>query len=119
MDASGRDWPRAELRVGDADRQGVVAELQRHFVDGRLTSDELDERVAQALAARTFGDLAVPMADLPALASPTQIEPHVPDPYGHWADFSAGPPLGAVMVLVGVMILVSMFAIPAMRFGVP
>src|SRR3984893_8105361 len=93
MDASGRLWPRAELRVGDADRQGVVVELQRHFVDGRLTSDELDERVAQALAARTFGDLAVPMADLPVLASPTQIEPHAGDPYGHWADFSAGPPL--------------------------
>ena len=65
MDASGRAWPRAELRVGDADRRGAVAELQRHYVDGRLTTDELDERVAQALSARTFGELAIPLNDLP------------------------------------------------------
>ena len=117
MDASGRAWPRAELRVGDADRQGVVVELQRHFVDGRLTSDELDERVAQALAARTFGELAVPMADLPVLVSPTQIEPRADDAYEHWTGFGAGPPLGAVMVLVGVMILLSMIALPMLRMG--
>jgi Domain of unknown function (DUF1707) len=118
MDGSGRLWPRAELRVGDADRQGVVAELQRHFVDGRLTSDELDERVAQALAARTFGDLAVPLADLPVLPRSAQIEPHTDEPHDDWSGFVAGPPLGALMVVIGLIALSSMFLFPAMRFGV-
>ena len=62
----GGDKPR--MRVGDADRQRVVAELQRHYVDGRLTSDELSDRVDQALAARTEADLAPLLADLPAAA---------------------------------------------------
>src|SRR5262252_3018000 len=52
VDMSVRQWPRADLRVGDADRQRVVDELQRHYVAGRLTSEELGERVAQALSAR-------------------------------------------------------------------
>ena len=54
------------MRVGDADRQRVVAELQRHYVEGRLTSEELGERVDRALAARTEGDLAPLLEDLPA-----------------------------------------------------
>jgi hypothetical protein len=40
--------------------------------DGRLTLDELDERVGAALTARTYGELAVLVGDLPATpASPT------------------------------------------------
>src|SRR4051794_29184071 len=58
--------PKSHMRVGDADRQRVVAELQRHYVEGRLTSDELGERVDRALAARTEGDLAPLLEDLPA-----------------------------------------------------
>jgi len=121
MDASGRLWPRADLRVGDADRQGAIAELQRHFVDGRLTSDELDERVAQALRARTFGDLAVPLVDLPVLAGSTAIQPHTADQDEYAPDdqsprFAFGPPLGALMVFIGMLALLSMF-VPAFRFG--
>jgi hypothetical protein len=73
MQSASRVWPAADLRTGDADRDSVVAELQRHFIDGRLTSEELGERVAQALGARTFGDLAIPLADLPVL-QPHQLE---------------------------------------------
>ena len=53
------------VRAGDADRQQVVAELQRHYVDGRLSTDELSERVDRALAARTFGELDSLLSDLP------------------------------------------------------
>ena len=67
MDSAGRLSPRADLRVGDADRRDVVVQLERHFIDGRLDSDELGERVAQSLAARTFGDLTPILADLPPL----------------------------------------------------
>src|SRR5580700_8241805 len=52
-------------RASHADREQVVGALQAAFVQGRLTPDELDERVGQALAARTYADLAALTADLP------------------------------------------------------
>lgn len=117
MDSSGRRWPRADLRVGDADRQAVVAELQRHFIDGRLTSDELGERVAQALSARTFGELAVPLSDLPALGDGRPSELPVPAE-GRWRSHLLSPPLGAVLILVGLLAMLWMFAFPTGHFGV-
>lgn len=44
--------------------------------DGRLTAEELDERLEAALTARTYGELAVLIRDLPAapgFAPPTQV----------------------------------------------
>ena len=52
-------------RASHADREQVVGALQAAFVQGRLTADELDERVGQALAARTYAELAVLTTDLP------------------------------------------------------
>lgn len=57
----------AEVRASDGDRDLVVTQLQRHFTDGRLTRDELGERVGTALAARTIGQLRALTTDLPAL----------------------------------------------------
>jgi hypothetical protein len=54
-----------QMRVSDADRERVTARLRDHFAEGRLTHDELDERVAAALSAKTFGELRRIMADLP------------------------------------------------------
>jgi hypothetical protein len=54
------------LRVGHADRERVVEALKGAFVQGRLTRDELDVRVGQALAARTGAELAALTADIPA-----------------------------------------------------
>ena len=49
----------------DADREQAVASLRDHFVEGRLTRAELDERLTTALSAQTPGDLRRLMADLP------------------------------------------------------
>jgi len=57
---------RAHLRAGHADREQVIGVLKAAFVQGRLGQDELDARVGQALAARTYADLAALTADLPA-----------------------------------------------------
>jgi Domain of unknown function (DUF1707) len=59
---SGRD---PGLRVSDADRDTVVTELGRHFQDGRLDQNEFGERMGAALSAKTEGDLAGLLADLP------------------------------------------------------
>jgi hypothetical protein len=53
------------IRVSDADRDRVAARLRDHFAAGRLTHDELDQRVSAALNAKTFGDLRHVMTDLP------------------------------------------------------
>jgi hypothetical protein len=57
---------RSGLRVSDADRDAVVSELGEHFGQGRLDRAEFDERVTQALAARTESDLDGLLADLPS-----------------------------------------------------
>jgi len=56
---------RPDLRVSDAERDAVVTELGEHFQQGRLDQVEFDERVTQALAARTESDLRALLADLP------------------------------------------------------
>ncbi len=62
----------SNLRAGDAERRRVADLLQEHYVAGRLSSDELSERVRQAMAARTRGDLDALLNDLPPLAAPAQ-----------------------------------------------
>jgi hypothetical protein len=54
-----------ELRASDGDRERTVDELRAHSADGRLTVEELEERVQRALAARTIGELAELTRDLP------------------------------------------------------
>ena len=51
--------------AGSADRERAVGVLRAAFTEGRLTQDELDDRVARAYAARTYGDLWALTADLP------------------------------------------------------
>jgi len=53
------------VRVGDADREATAAQLREHFADGRLTLDELNERLDQTFAAKTKADLNTVMRDLP------------------------------------------------------
>jgi hypothetical protein len=57
-----------DLRASHQDRDGVVERLRVAAGDGRLTADELDERLERALQARTYRELAVLIADLPAAA---------------------------------------------------
>jgi len=57
---------RGHLRAGHADREQVIEILKVAFVQGRLSKDELGERAGQALAARTYADLAALTADVPA-----------------------------------------------------
>lgn len=58
------------MRAASADRERAVDVLKAGFAEGRLTQDEYNDRMGRAYAARTYGDLAVLTADLPAGASP-------------------------------------------------
>ena len=55
------------------DREQAISALKAAFVQGRLTSDEFDARVGQALAARTRAELAAITADIPA--DPMGVQP--------------------------------------------
>ncbi|HLM06136.1 MAG TPA: DUF1707 domain-containing protein [Blastococcus sp.] len=58
------------LRASDADREAVVARLQKAVGDGRLDLDEFGQRASAAYAAKTTAELDLLMADLPADAPP-------------------------------------------------
>ena len=50
----------------DADRERAVRELTRHCGDGRLTLDELEERITEVHAASTEAELALAFRELPS-----------------------------------------------------
>ena len=66
---------RGELRASHTDRDAVVELLRVAAGDGRLTSDELDERLEVALTARTYSELAALTADLPAAPGAAGLAP--------------------------------------------
>lgn len=53
------------LRASNSDREQVIDVLKIAFVQGRLSRDELDLRVGQALRSRTYAEQAAVIADLP------------------------------------------------------
>ncbi len=53
------------VRIGDAERDLTMTQLREHFVAGRLTFDELTERIDSALVAKTQRQIDALMADLP------------------------------------------------------
>jgi hypothetical protein len=65
----GNEMARSELRASHDDRDRVVEVLRVSAGDGRLTAEELDQRLELALTARTYGELAKLISDLPASGS--------------------------------------------------
>ena len=61
------EGPDAHLRIGDAERAAAADRLAEHHAAGRLTVEELEERVAGAWRARTRADLARIERDLPPI----------------------------------------------------
>ena len=92
--AGGRD----RFRAGHADREQVIEALKDAFVQGRLTRDELDARVAQTLASRTHAELAALTADIPpapAAAGPARP----PTPARRWPFVKAAAGSGGCLVI--------------------
>jgi hypothetical protein len=62
----------SELRASDAERERVVAFLREHALLGRLTDDELEDRIGLAYASVTVGDLEQLIGDLPRASQPSR-----------------------------------------------
>jgi hypothetical protein len=69
-----------DLRIGDAERDLAMTQLREHFVAGRLTFDELSERIDAALIAKTQRQIDRLTADLPRPPRPARSEPTLPVP---------------------------------------
>ena len=98
--------PSGGLRASDADRERVADALRRHHVDGRIDTDELQERLERAYAARTTGELEPLLADLPTerRADPTR-----------WPTARPLWPLGAALAVV----LLTLATVGAVAHGHP
>jgi Domain of unknown function (DUF1707) len=64
-----------ELRASHADRDQVVELLRVAAGDGRLSAEELDDRLERALTARTYAELAPLTADLPGTLGAGVVQP--------------------------------------------
>lgn len=94
-------YDRSRMRIGDAERSQMAEALGKHFADGRLDQHEFDERMEKAMAARTEGDLAGLLADLPRLGDKETPVPQVP----------ARPPRVRQTALFVVLALVSLLVL--------
>ncbi|MFM7597106.1 MAG: DUF1707 domain-containing protein [Actinomycetota bacterium] len=63
--------PDPAQRAADTDRDAAATTLREAFAEGRITQPELEQRLDQVHAARTFGELAPITADLPVVVSST------------------------------------------------
>jgi hypothetical protein len=57
-------------RASDSDRSAIQAQLRAHCLAGRLSVDELEQRVAAAMRAETISELQGLVADLPEVSPP-------------------------------------------------
>jgi hypothetical protein len=75
---------RGRLRASDADREQVLDTLKAAFVRGWLTRDQLGVRAGQALASRTYAELAAVTAGIPAMRTGAGGPPALPVVGGAW-----------------------------------
>lgn len=102
------------IRISDADRERVTARLRDHYAEGRLTSEELDERITATLNAKTYGELRHIMADLPEpdpVAAQGGPVPPTGGPFPPWAGqprfvYRRGPRLLPLALIALVFFLV-------------
>ena len=94
------------MRISDSDRDRAAAQLRDYYAEGRLTSEELDQRVTAALSAKTAGDLRRLMADLPSAAPAPGGPPYGTPSWGSqrpmppWAGRRRGPRLLPILLLL-------------------
>jgi hypothetical protein len=102
------------VRIGDAERDQAVTALSEHFVAGRLTQDEFEERSDQATRSRYADDLSRLFEDLPD-STAVQVGPRAWSP-GVRPDSQAlrqGPRVLVLLPLLLVGLVVAAIALDA------
>ena len=102
---------RQTMRASDADRERVAERLRAAAAEGRLFTEELEDRLHQALRARTYGELEALVRDLPGppvRRSERRLRPHGPL---QWF------PIGIVAAVVLPVFIVSLALIAQVVIG--
>jgi hypothetical protein len=91
--ASGSGSTGDGMRVGNAEREAIAGELREHYASGRLTLEELNERLEAAFAAKTRADLSAVTRDLPSAQSFPPPTAGAQGPGQQWSgqQWGAGP----------------------------
>ena len=97
---------KGRMRAAREDRERVIDALKTAFVHERLTKNELDARVGQALAARTYADLDAVTASIPAGHSPARL----PLPPLHPYRPVRAAIKGSAIAIAGMAVAASIFA---------
>jgi hypothetical protein len=107
------------LRAGDREREEVVERLREAHVEGRLTLEELEERVDLGYRATYVDELPALVADLPRPAAPatpgTRSAPSGPWRSGPWprGPWGHGPgPLPFIVLVVVASVVLLAFGHP-------
>jgi hypothetical protein len=87
------------LRASDADRERVASLLREAAGDGRLTMDELDERLDAVYAAKTYAELEPITHDLPDTGA--SYVPAPAEPGGAVRRYGAEPTSHAAVAILG------------------
>jgi hypothetical protein len=88
------------MRISHAERNEIADTLSKHYAEGRLDSNEFDERVGRVMDAKTRGDVAGVLDDLPRIGAPPP-PPRRHRPIRQW-----------VLALLLVLVVASFLAVP-------
>lgn len=112
-----------DLRVGDADREAVAAELREHYAQGRLSLEEFNHRLDDAFAATTESQLHRITTDLPHTVPrsvpPLPVAASRPDADGSWGPGQRGRrphPIGILVAIMASWLFVFSVLVPQFRF---
>ena len=112
---------RGPIRIGDAERDLAVATLSEHFVAGRLTQDEFEERSEQATRARYADELTPLFDDLPDPAELQLVQgPWSPHPVRPRPRRAAPPPpfmMLAPVLMIGLVMTAVILTAPWLLWG--
>ena len=100
-------YPAHLVRVSDAEREGIVAQLSAATAEGRLTLDEFSERTRRAYAARTWGELVSLVGDLPRSRPAVIVAPPLTAPPS-----GPGTALSVIAMILGVLSVAAIVAAP-------
>ncbi len=98
----GMRYSGSDLRVSDAERHEVADRLSKHFAEGRLDQEEFNERMEQAMSAKTRSDLGGLFYDLPATDDTDHLPVRRPRP--------GGPLVQRLLLVILLVVIVSTIA---------
>jgi hypothetical protein len=92
-----------DLRVGDAEREVTAGSLREHYAQGRLSTDELNDRLDAAFSATTQGHLEQVTRDLPYI-QPAPPRPAPAAPSRRWMAVGAAKAVARFAALIALLV---------------